>query len=93
MKTQLDLNTILQIGALAGVIVSGTFFVADIKHKVQSLEADNQLMHANVREFMGEERRRDEKQDAALIRFADKIDKRLDAIESRSAYCSINQKG
>jgi hypothetical protein len=91
MSMELSLNSIIQVITILTFIVSGTVFVTKIQYRVDKLEDDNKAMHSSIRSFMREEKLRDEKQDASLMRFADKIDKRLDAIEARKTYCEFSK--
>lgn len=77
----LQLNTLLQVGSIVGIIVTATWFVADIKYHIDALDKETHTLSRTMNSFIKDQKKFNADQTQMLQIFARDVAERVSYIK------------
>lgn len=77
----LQLNTLLQVGSIVGIIVTATWFVADIKYHIDALDKETHTLSRTMNSFIKDQKKFNADQTQMLQIFAKDVAERVSYIK------------
>lgn len=77
----LQLNTLLQVGSIIGIIVTATWFVADIKYHIDALDKETHTLSRTMNSFIKDQKKFNAEQTQMLQIFARDMAERVSYVK------------